>query len=73
MSTDTPATDDPTTSATGPFAAAPHARDASAEPDLGAKAPNSLLTRPTDHAARPGFRSPPNKNSKAQKAAKKKK
>lgn len=73
MSTDTPASDDPTTTATGPFAAAPKAKDTSAEPDLGAKAPNSLLTRPTDHAARPGFRSAPNKNSKAQKSAKKRK
>jgi len=57
--------------ATGPFTAAPHARDTSADPvETGPKAPNSLLTRPTDHAARPGFRSPPNKHSKAQKRKK---
>ena len=29
--------------------------------------PQNILTRPTDHAARPGFRSPPNQKSKAQK------
>ncbi len=58
--------------ATGPFSAAPHAKDTSADRDTGAKAPNSLLTRPTDHAAKPGFRSPPNKHSKAQKPARKK-
>ena len=29
--------------------------------------PPNILTRPTDHAARPGFRSPPNQKSKAQK------
>jgi hypothetical protein len=73
MSTDTPETTDPTANATGPFTAAPKAKDTGAEPDLGAKAPNSLLTRPTDHAARPGFRNPANKNSKAQLTAKKKK
>ena len=28
--------------------------------------PPNILTRPTDHAARPGFRSPPNQKSKAQ-------
>lgn len=36
-------------------------------------APPGVLTRPTDHAARPGFRSAPNTRSKAQKAAKDKK
>ncbi len=36
-------------------------------------APPSILSRPTDAAARPGFRSPPNKNSRAQQPAKKKK
>ncbi|MFZ5482261.1 MAG: hypothetical protein ACOZNI_36205 [Myxococcota bacterium] len=35
-------------------------------------APTGILTRDTDHAARPGFRSPPNQKSKAQKAKKKK-
>lgn len=35
-------------------------------------APPGMLTRPTDYAARPGFRSPPNTKSKAQKAKKKK-
>lgn len=61
----------PETPATGPFTAAPHAKDTSADPlATGAKAPNSLLTRPTDHAAKPGFRSAPNKNSKAQKRKK---
>ena len=63
--------DTPETPATGPFAAAPKARDTSADP--GPKAPNTLLTRPTDHAARPGFRSAPNQKSKAQKAPAKKK
>jgi hypothetical protein len=29
--------------------------------------PPNILTRPTDHAARPGFRSPANQKSKAQK------
>jgi hypothetical protein len=29
--------------------------------------PPNILTRPTDHAARPGFRSAPNQKSKAQK------
>jgi hypothetical protein len=33
-------------------------------------APPSILSRPTDGAARPGFRSPPNKGSKAQKKKK---
>ncbi len=66
---DTPSDTPP---ATGPFTAAPHAKDTSAEPPTGPKAPNSQITRPTDHATRPGFRSPPNKNSKAQKPAKKK-
>lgn len=62
---------DPETPATGPFAAAPKARDTSADPaETGPKAPNSLLTKVTDHAARPGFRSAPNQNSKAQKAPK---
>ncbi len=32
--------------------------------------PPNILTRPTDHAARPGFRSPPNQKSKAQKKGK---
>ena len=66
MSTDD-TTDPP---ATGPFTAAPHAKDTGADPVTGPKAPNSLLTRPTDHAAKPGFRSAPNKNSKAQKRKK---
>ena len=35
-------------------------------------APPSVLSRPTDAAARPGFRSPANANSKAQKRDKKK-
>ena len=73
MSTEPTYTTDPTATATGPFSAAPKAKDTGAEPDLGAKAPNSQLTRPTDHAARPGFRNPANKNSKAQLTAKKKK
>lgn len=51
------------------------------EPDEGAAtdekgpprtAPPGMLTRPTDYAARPGFRSPPNQKSKAQKAKKRK-
>ncbi len=59
------------TPATGPFTAAPHARDTSADPlATGARAPNSLLTRPTDHAVKPGFRSAPNTKSKAQKRKK---
>ena len=37
------------------------------------KAPPGMLTRPSDLTTRPGFRSPPNAKSKAQKAAKKKK
>lgn len=66
-----PTPETPETPATGPFTAAPHAKDTSADPlATGAKAPNSLLTRPTDHAAKPGFRSAPNKNSKAQKRKK---
>jgi hypothetical protein len=32
--------------------------------------PPNILTRPTDHATRPGFRSPPNQKSKAQKKSK---
>jgi len=32
--------------------------------------PPNILTRPTDHAARPGFRSPANQKSKAQKKPK---
>jgi hypothetical protein len=71
MSTTPDQPETPETPATGPFTAAPHAKDTSADPlDTGAKAPNSLLTRPTDHAAKPGFRSAPNKNSKAQKRKK---
>lgn len=35
-----------------------------------AVAPPDLLQRPTDKAARPGFRSAPNQNSKAQKKKK---
>lgn len=34
--------------------------------------PPSILTRPTDHAQRPGFRSPSNARSKAQKKKKNK-
>jgi hypothetical protein len=37
------------------------------------KPPPNVLSRPTDAAVRPGFRSPPNKGSKAQKAQKSKK
>lgn len=33
-------------------------------------APPSILSRPSDPAARPGFRSPPNQKSKAQKKKK---
>lgn len=36
----------------------------------GTVAPPSVLSRPTDAAARPGFRSPPNNKSKAQKKRK---
>lgn len=36
-----------------------------------AVAPRGVLTRPTDLASRPGFRSPPNAKSKAQKSQKK--
>lgn len=36
-----------------------------------AVAPRGVLTRPTDLASRPGFRSPPNAKSKAQKNQKK--
>jgi hypothetical protein len=54
----------------------PTATDAPTEADSGApkarppKAPPGMLTRPTDHAARPGFRSPANARSKAQKKKK---
>lgn len=37
---------------------------------LGARGPQSILTRPTDHAVRPGFRNPANQKSKAQKKKK---
>ncbi|MCB9683109.1 MAG: hypothetical protein H6733_16715 [Alphaproteobacteria bacterium] len=36
-------------------------------------APSGILQRPSDAAVRPGFRSPANSRSKAQKAGKKKK
>lgn len=36
-------------------------------PTEGHGRPPNILTRPTDHAARPGFRSPANQKSKAQK------
>ncbi len=36
-------------------------------------APPSILSKPTDAPQRPGFRSPPNKGSKAQKGPKGKK
>ena len=39
-------------------------------PPEGHGRPPNILTRPTDHAARPGFRSPPNQKSKAQKKQK---
>jgi hypothetical protein len=37
----------------------------------GVLAPPDLLRKPSDQAVRPGFRSPANKNSKAQKGGKK--
>jgi hypothetical protein len=40
-------------------------KDAPATPGQGR--PPNILTRPTDHAAKPGFRSPANQKSKAQK------
>lgn len=42
-------------------------------PTAAPTAPPGALTRPTDHATRPGFRSAPNTKSKAQKAPKDKK
>ncbi|TNE86298.1 MAG: hypothetical protein EP330_21390 [Deltaproteobacteria bacterium] len=39
----------------------------------GAAPMTNPLSKPTDHVARPGFRNAPNKGSKAQRAAKKKK
>jgi hypothetical protein len=62
---ETPATDAP--------ASEPAAETPAAPAPARTIAPTGLLTRPTDHAARPGFRSPPNANSKAQKNAPKKK
>lgn len=48
--------------------------DAAKPPVLPAKiAPPSILSKDSDKPARPGFRSPPNKGSKAQKAPKGKK
>lgn len=50
----------------------PAAEALAAEPPKarGTVAPPSMLSRPTDAAARPGFRSPPNNKSKAQKKRK---
>ena len=50
----------------------PAAPVAPAAPSRASIAPPSVLSRPTDGAARPGFRSPRNKGSKAQKSGKKK-
>ena len=40
--------------------------ESTAQPAPAQGRPPNILTRPTDHAARPGFRSPPNQKSKAQ-------
>jgi hypothetical protein len=42
-----------------------------APPDAAPTRPTSILTNPKDQAARPGFRSPANSKSKAQKGKKK--
>ena len=46
--------------------------DAPAAPASRSIAPTGQLTNAKDHAPRPGFRSPPNNNTKAQKPAPKK-
>ena len=38
----------------------------------GPTAPPSILTKPTDHAVRPGFRNPPKKGTKVQRGGRKK-
>lgn len=53
----------------GPDGEGKKARPDSGTPRMGLQ---GLLTRDTDMAARPGFRNPSNKKSKAQKAGKKK-
>lgn len=51
----------------------PDAPATPAAPASTVKAPPSILSRPTDAVARPGFRNPPNARTKAQKAEKGKK
>ena len=50
--------------------AAPETTEGGPPKGRGTVAPPSVLSRPTDAAARPGFRSPPNNKSKAQKKRK---
>lgn len=61
---DVPVSEDSPAAEGAPVAEAPRVR--------ASLAPPSVLSRPTDAAARPGFRSPPNAASKAQKKNKKK-
>ncbi len=65
-------TDQPAAETASETAAAETAAAETAAPASRSIAPTGLLTNAKDHAPRPGFRSPPNNNTKAQKSAPKK-